>query len=213
MILRSLCRRLNWRAPLARTFAASENNSGNGNNNSSIQVKGGATTPATSSEIPVYLRPYDATKYEVPSTKLKYASGYALLDIEPFPRSKIMKLCYLILDKIKDIPEDAMYRLYQEEKIKYIMNLTDKTEDIRELEAALGHDSVEMFIQALHSDYELVDLMKDVKPWEPRPDNDGVYKFSKVRREYEKYGKQMKPRREPSKFIANQPDHGQSTAK
>jgi len=36
----------------------------------------------------------------------------------------------MIMDKIKDIPEFAMYRLYTEEKIKYIMKLTDEIEDI-----------------------------------------------------------------------------------
>lgn len=48
-------------------------------------------------EIPVHLRPYDKEKYEVPSTKIKFATGYALLDVEPMPRAKIMKVCYNIL--------------------------------------------------------------------------------------------------------------------
>ena len=46
------------------------------------------------------------------------ATGYALLDVEPFPRAKIMKLCYNILEKVKCCPEDAMYRIYTEEKVK-----------------------------------------------------------------------------------------------
>ena len=38
-----------------------------------------------------------------------------------------MKLCYMIMDKVKnEIPEEAMYRVYTEEKIKYIMKLTDE---------------------------------------------------------------------------------------
>ena len=47
------------------------------------------------------------------------AKGYALLDVEPFPRTKIMKLCYNILEKVKCWPEDAMYRIYTEEKVKF----------------------------------------------------------------------------------------------
>jgi len=39
-----------------------------------------------------------------------------------------------------------MYRLYTEEKIKYIMKLTDEIEDIRKLEEEFGHESIEMFI-------------------------------------------------------------------
>jgi hypothetical protein len=55
---------------------------------------------AENKEIPVHLRPYDKEKFEVPSTKIKFATGYALLDVEPMPRAKIMKVCYNILQKV-----------------------------------------------------------------------------------------------------------------
>lgn len=71
-----------------------------------------------------------------------------------------MKICYIVLDKLKQIPEEALYRIYTEEKMKYIMKQVDKIEDIRELEEAFGYDSIEIFIQALHPEIELVDLMK-----------------------------------------------------
>ena len=54
------------------------------------------------------------------------------------PRAKIMKICYILLDKMKEIPEKALYRIYTEEKVKYIMRLTDEIEDIRRLEEELG---------------------------------------------------------------------------
>jgi len=111
------------------------------------------------------------------------------------PRAKIMKICYIILDKLKEIPEDAMYRIYTEEKLKYIMRNTDEIEDIRTLEETFGNflilrifferekmnsfsifvwgriveiivwiglESIEMFIQALHKEITLVDLMKGI---------------------------------------------------
>jgi NADH dehydrogenase (ubiquinone) 1 alpha subcomplex subunit 5 len=56
------------------------------------------------------LRPYDGKKYEVPSKKLKLTTGYAFLDVEPIPRAKIMKISYMILEKLKDIPEKVLYR-------------------------------------------------------------------------------------------------------
>lgn len=72
------------------------------------------------------MRVYDAKKYEVPSTKIKVTTGFAFLDVEPMPRARIMKLCYLILDKLrKEIPAEVIYRVYTEEKIKYIMRVTD----------------------------------------------------------------------------------------
>ncbi len=35
------------------------------------------------------------------------------------------------MDKLKDVPSEAMYRVYTEEKIKYVMKLTDEIEDIK----------------------------------------------------------------------------------
>ena len=111
-------------------------------------------------EVPIHLKPYDAKKYEQPSSKLKVylknlfiswvanylyiflflqnSSGYALLDVEPFPRAKIMKLGYIILDKVKQAPEDSMYRIFTEEKIRYIMEQTDEISDIKTLEQVFG---------------------------------------------------------------------------
>jgi hypothetical protein len=49
-----------------------------------------------------------------------------------------------------------MYRIYTEEKIKYVMKLTDEIDDIRTLEEEfgiyndlielLGHETIELFI-------------------------------------------------------------------
>eukprot|EP01015_Nassula_variabilis_P018238 TRINITY_DN2962_c0_g1_i17.p1 TRINITY_DN2962_c0_g1~~TRINITY_DN2962_c0_g1_i17.p1 ORF type:complete len:166 (+),score=43.90 TRINITY_DN2962_c0_g1_i17:65-562(+) len=152
-------------------------------------------------ETPIHLRPYDKKKYEVPSTKLKYNSGYVLLDIEPMPRAKIMKLCYLILDRLKEIPEKALYRIYTEEKLKFIMNKTDQLEDIRELEEALGHESIEVFIQLLHREIMLVDQMKVAKPWEPRKYDSEIFKFGKTKEVDLKHRRFDRPEREKVKFI------------
>ena len=49
-----------------------------------------------------------------------------------------MKLGYIILEKLKEIPAEALYRVYTEEKFKYIMKLVDETDDIRVLEEKFG---------------------------------------------------------------------------
>jgi hypothetical protein len=49
-----------------------------------------------------------------------------------------MKLCYMILDKVKACPEESVYRMFTEEKIKWIMEKTDQIEDIRKLEEVVG---------------------------------------------------------------------------
>ena len=41
-----------------------------------------------------------------------------------------MKLCYMIMDKLKDIPAEAMYRIYTEELVKYIMKMTDEIDNV-----------------------------------------------------------------------------------
>ena len=150
-------------------------------------------------EIPVHLRPYNKEKYEVPSTKIKYATGYALLDVEPMPRAKIMKLCYNILDKVKQTPEDSMYRIYTEEKIKYVMKLTDEIEDVRQLESELGNDSIELFIQALYKELDLVDYMKDSEPWKARSDDLEVYNLGRLKREDVGVPKFVRPSRDNTK--------------
>lgn len=77
------------------------------------------------------------------------------------PRSKIMKICYTVLDKLKkEIDEGVLYRTYTEEKMKYIMRLTDEIEDIRTLEHEFGNICIEQFIQSLYMEIELVDQMK-----------------------------------------------------
>jgi hypothetical protein len=45
-----------------------------------------------------------------------------LLQIEPFPRARIMKLGYKILEEVRiDIPEDYPDRIFLEERTKYVM--------------------------------------------------------------------------------------------
>jgi len=171
----------------------------------SVTAQRTTETTTHQEEIPVHLRPYDKNKYEVPSSKLKYATGYALLDVEPMPRSKIMKICYIILDKLKEIPAEAMYRIYTEEKLKYIMRNVDEIEDIRTLEENFGHDSIEVFIQALHKEIDLVDHMKHIKPWEAREEeNAEFYKFAKTKKQELKNAKHERPDRERQSFVGNE---------
>lgn len=123
-------------------------------------------------DIPLHLRPYNGTKYEVPSKKLKLTTGFSFLDVEPVPRAKIMKISYLIMEKLKVLPEDALYRIYTEEKVKYIMRLTDSIEDIQVLEQELGFESIEHFIQCYHGEIRLAELMKQYKPWAMSAEDD-----------------------------------------
>lgn len=91
-----------------------------------------------SSAVPVHEKAYNAARYEVPSEGLKLSTGYAFLDVEPMPRARIMKLGYMILEEVKRAPADSNLRLWYEEKAKWVMEVVDQTENIRELEVKLG---------------------------------------------------------------------------
>jgi hypothetical protein len=77
-----------------------------------------------------------------------------------------MKLCYMIMDKIKACPETSVYRMFTEEKIKWIMEKTDQIEDIRKLEEVVGAGEViEVTIQELHNEYKLIDFaLRNLRP-------------------------------------------------
>ena len=54
---------------------------------------------------PVWERVFDHKKYMKHEGPLKLSTGIAYLDVEPFPRMKLMKLYYLCLQELKDLPD------------------------------------------------------------------------------------------------------------
>ena len=42
--------------------------------------------------------------------ELKKSTGLAILDVEPFPRLKLMKLFYLTLQEYKELPDAFKYK-------------------------------------------------------------------------------------------------------
>merc|ERR1711957_978722 len=81
----------------------------------------------------------------------------------------------ILLDKLKVIQEDVIFRIYQEEK-------TDEIDDIEELEAVLGTDSIERFILFWQREIILVDKAIHERPWEIAPTEEEL----KMMREFEK---------------------------
>jgi hypothetical protein len=50
-----------------------------------------------------------------------------------------MKICYNVLAEVrKGIPETEIFRVLMEEKMKYIMSVVDKEEDVEEIEKIFG---------------------------------------------------------------------------
>ena len=65
---------------------------------------------------------------------MSYHAGYALIQIEPFPRARIMKICYNILADIRNgIHEEYLFRILVEERTKFIMEIVDEEDDVQNL--------------------------------------------------------------------------------
>ena len=117
---------------------------------------------------------------------VKNNTTYAFLDVEPFPRFKIMELSLFILESLKiDIPADAICRIYLEEMVKYTMEIVHKTEDVRELEAILGFDDIELFLEEYSHNLTIIEAIRKEKMWinTPISDEDMLF-FEKAKTPY-----------------------------
>ena len=132
---------------------------------------------AQQSPKPLPFDPYtiDENLYKDTSSKIKFSTGYSLMEVEPFPRMKIMKIAKHLLHRLKkEVPADAIFRIFMEEKIKYYMELTHETNDIMELEAKLDSDCIEAFIETFAKETLFLDYMLVKKPWEYKPSEEDI---------------------------------------
>ena len=59
---------------------------------------------------PVWERKFDWAKYMKHKGPLKLGTGLSGLAVEPYPRMKLMKLLYLLLEEVKELPDQ--YGIY-----------------------------------------------------------------------------------------------------
>lgn len=97
---------------------------------------------------------------------LKLSTGIAFLDVEPFPRMKLMKLYYLTLQEIRSLPDAYNYKLISQEITRFRMQIVDKTMGIRAIEDRISCGTIEELILQAHSEIKLLRIMKNWKPWE-----------------------------------------------
>lgn len=115
---------------------------------------------------PVWDRVFDHKKYMHHEGPLKLSTGIAYLDVEPFPRMKLMKLYYLALDEINQLPDEYGYKFLSRELTRFRMKVVDETLSIREIEATIASGLIEELIFAAHNEVKLLRLMKKWQPWE-----------------------------------------------
>ena len=82
-------------------------------------------------------------KHEGP---LKLSTGIAFMDVEPFPRMKLMKLYYLALQELKDLPDNYGYKFLSQEMTRYRMKVVDEFLSIRAIEDKIAGGLIEELI-------------------------------------------------------------------
>ena len=125
-------------------------------------------------ELPVWERMFDHKKYMEHEGALKMTTGLSMVDVEPFPRLKLMKLYYMTLDEIRDIPDSYNYKAVVEEVTKYRMEVVDTNKNVRDIEKKIAYGMVEELIIQAHNELKLMKLVKQYKPWEYLKDYEDV---------------------------------------
>ena len=77
---------------------------------------------------------------------LKLSTGLAYIDVEPFPRMKLMKLYYLILQEVQELPDVYGYKYYSREAARFRMKVVDETDSGRAIEEKIANGIVEELI-------------------------------------------------------------------
>ncbi len=139
----------------------------------------------------------DFMAYKDLDQPVKYTTGFGTLEIEPFPRMKIMKICSHILNEIEiGIPDHAFYKVYTKEKMMWLMEQTHLNPNIPELEKILETFCVEDFLEGLAKEVELVKIMRDTRPWDEKVDEAAQLKFqtdTMTNEEYLRFQSTMTP--------------------
>ena len=77
---------------------------------------------------------------------LQLSTGIAFLDVEPFPRMKLMKLYYLTLQELKELPEEYGYKFLSQELTRWRMKVVDENTSIRAIEDKVSAGLIEELI-------------------------------------------------------------------
>ena len=116
--------------------------------------------------MPVWDRVFDHKKYMEHEGPLKLSTGFSFMDVEPFPRMKLMKLYYMILQEVQQLPDEYGYKYYCREITRYRMKVVDENMSIRKIEEIIASGLVEELIFAAHNEVKLLRIMQKWRPWE-----------------------------------------------
>lgn len=97
---------------------------------------------------------------------LKLSTGIAYLDVEPFPRMKLMKLYYLALKEMETLPDEYGYKFLSRELTRFRMKVVDENSSIRAIEETVSQGLIEELIFQAHNEVKLLRLMNKWRPWD-----------------------------------------------
>lgn len=118
-------------------------------------------------KLPVEERVLDWKKYMKHKGKLKYTTGVYLVDVEPFPRLKVMMLCDIALSYLRKIPDSHEYKHFSFAWVKYIMRVVDENESIIDIESKLKDiTKIEDLIMLLNKEVLLLKTIVRERLWE-----------------------------------------------
>ena len=107
--------------------------------------------------LPIEDRVLDWDKYMKHTGKLKSTTGTYLIDVEPFPRLKMMMLCDIIMNLLSKLPDTFSYKHLSFEYCKFMMKVIDENENLIEIESKVSEtSSCEDIINLLHGEVTLL---------------------------------------------------------
>ena len=82
-----------------------------------------------------------------------------MVDVEPFPRLKLMKLYYMTMQEYKNLPDSYAYKHASEELTKYRMEVVDSTKNVKEIEHTIAAGMIEDLILAAHNELKFIKIL------------------------------------------------------
>lgn len=101
--------------------------------------------------------PFDHPAYDTESTKPNTGDA---IQVEVWPRRKLKELYMYTLEYLKELPEDAGYRILIEEMTRFRLKVVETQESHEEIEKKIGYGQMEELILAAKNEITLIGIMK-----------------------------------------------------
>ena len=76
-----------------------------------------------------------------------------------------MKLYYMILAELKDLPDEYGYKFLSREATRFRMKVVDENMQVRAIEDKISAGLIEELIFQAHNELKLLKIVKNWKPW------------------------------------------------